>query len=119
METKYIYVLQVFERYKRDADHPRRCERNIGWYSTLESAIENMHRNKDIIAETVPRKTENGVVEVPFYPYALIEKVYEGPYSCGTMGDGDDVLFFEWKDGDYVPMKRPRELEGVIGFTLG
>ena len=115
-EIPCIYVLEVSRRYKWDKDHPRRDERRIGWFSTLESAVQNLHDNKDIFAETVPG--ENGE-SIPDYRYALIEKVYEGPYSCGTLGDTDDVMFFEWKDGDYVEMERPRELQGVVGFTMG
>lgn len=119
-ELKFIYVLQVYMRYKRDAEHPRRGDRTIGWYSTLESAIENLHANKDVFAETVPHRAEDGTtVYVPYYPYALIEKVAEGPYSCGMVGDTEDVTFFKWVDGDYVEMERPKELKGTVGFTIG
>lgn len=119
-EIKCIYVLQVFERYKRDAEHPTREERTIGWYSTLESAVENLHVNKAVFAETVQCQLEDGTtIDRPYYPYALIEKVPEGPYSCGMVGDEDDVKFFEWENGDYVEMERPKELKGTIGFTMG
>jgi hypothetical protein len=113
---KCIYVLQAFCRYKLDEEHPDRDDRNIGWYSTLDAAIENLHANKDVIAETMP--DEDGV-DYPYYQYALIEKVPEGPYACGMENEDDAVKFFEWKDGDYVEMDRPKELEGVVGFTVG
>lgn len=113
---KCIYVVQAFRRYKRDEEHPNLGERNIGWYSTLDAAIENLHANKDVIAETMP--DEDGV-DYPYYRYALIEKVPEGPYACGLENEDDAVKFFEWKDGDYVEMERPKELEGVVGFTIG
>jgi hypothetical protein len=121
-KNKAIYILQVMKRFKRDENNPSRAERNIGWFSSLEAAIENLHTNKDVIGETVPTKTkEFGTVDYPFYPYALIEKVYEGPYSCGMQGDENDVKFFEWDIAtkDYVEIPRPKELEGIIGFTLG
>jgi len=111
-----IYVVQAFRRYKRDEEHPNRDERNIGWYSTLDAAIENLHANKDVIAETMP---DDDGVDYPYYQYALIEKVPEGPYACGMENEDDAVKFFEWKDGDYVEMERPKELEGVVGFTIG
>lgn len=113
---KCIYVLQAFRRYKRDEEHPVYGERNIGWYSTLDAAIENLHANKDVIAETMP---DDDGVDYPYYQYALIEKVPEGPYACGMDNDDDAVKFFEWKDGDYVEMERPKEFIGVIGFTMG
>ena len=113
---KCIYVLQAFRRYIRNEENPTRGERNIGWYSTLDAAIENLHANKDVIAETMP--DEDGI-DYPYYKYALIEKVPEGPYACGLENEDDAVKFFEWKDGDYVEMERPKELEGVVGFTVG
>ena len=113
---KCIYVLQAFRRYIRNEENPTRGERNIGWYSTLDAAIENLHANKDVIAETMP--DEDGI-DYPYYGYALIEKVPEGPYACGLENEDDAVKFFEWKDGDYVEMERPKELEGVVGFTVG
>lgn len=113
---KCIYVLQAFRRYKLDEEHPDYGERNIGWYSTLDAAIENLHANKSVIAETA--MACNGV-EIPYYKYALIEKVPEGPYACWMDNDDDAVKFFEWKDGDYVEMERPMEFKGVIGFTMG
>lgn len=113
---KCIYVLQAFRRYIRNEENPTRGERNIGWYSTLDAAIENLHANKDVIAETMPG--EDGI-DYPYYKYALIEKVPEGPYACGLENEDDAVKFFEWKDGDYVEMERPKELEGVVGFTIG
>ena len=117
---KCIYVLQVFERYKRDVEHPSYGDRTIGWYSTLESAVENLHVNKNVLAETVPCQLEDGTtIDIPYYPYALIEKVPEGPYACGMAGDEGDVMFFKWENGDYVGMERPKELNGIIGFTMG
>ena len=113
---KCIYVLQAFRRYIRNEENPTRDERNIGWYSTLDAAIENLHANKDVIAETMP--DENGV-DYPYYRYALIEKVPEGPYACGLENEDDAVKFFEWKDGDYVEIPRPKELKCVVGFTIG
>lgn len=113
---KCIYVLQAFCRYIRNDENPTREERNIGWYSTLDAAIENLHANKDVIAETMP--DEDGV-DYPYYQYALIEKVPEGPYACGMENEDDAVKFFEWKGGDYVEMERPKELKGVVGFTIG
>lgn len=62
--------------------------------------------------------TQDGV-DYPYYRYALIEKVPEGPYACGMENEDDAVKFFEWKDGDYVEMERPKELKGVVGFTIG
>ena len=117
-EPQYIYVLQVFVRYKRDEDHPTREERTIGWYSTLESAVENLHANAAVFAE---EHSIDGSERIPFYPYALIEKVPEGPYACGTLGDIDcgDVLFYKWDNGDYTEMPQPKELNGTIGFTMG
>lgn len=113
---KCIYVLQAFRRYIRNEENPTRDERNIGWYSTLDAAIENLHANKDVIAETMP---DDDGVDYPYYQYALIEKVPEGLYACGLENEDDAVKFFEWKDGDYVEMERPKELEGVVGFTVG
>jgi hypothetical protein len=34
-------------------------------------------------------------------------------------GDEGDVMFFKWENGDYVGMERPKELNGIIGFTMG
>jgi len=119
-ELKFIYVLQVFVRYKRDENHPTREERTIGWYPTLESAIENLHTNVAVFSEEHSIDVSDGWSEcLPFYPYALIEKVPEGPYSCGMVGDEDDVKFFKWENGDYVEMERPKELVGTVGFTMG
>jgi hypothetical protein len=117
---KCIYILQVFERYKRDAEHPSYGDRTIGWYSTLESAVENLHANVAVFAEEDSIDVSDGWSErIPFYPYALIEKVPEGPYACGMVGDEGAVMFFKWENGDYVEMERPKELNGIIGFTMG
>ena len=118
-DEKAIYVLQVFERVKRDEENPRRGERNIGWFSSLDLAKYCLHTNKDVIGEVMP--VEGSGVECPYYLYALIEKVYEGPYSCGLQGDEDDVKFFHWdvSISDYVEIPRPKELQGVVGFTIG
>ena len=113
---KYIYIVQVFRRYIRNEENPTRSERNVGWYSSKEAAIENLHANRHVFAETMP--DEDGV-DCPYYRYALVETVPEGPYACGLENDDDAVIFFEWKDGDYVEIPRPKELEGVVGFTVG
>ena len=111
-QVKEIFIIQVYKRNKRDEEHPTRGSRTIGWYSTFKDAEENLHANKDIFAEVMD--------DYVYYPYALIERVPEGPYSCGICGDEDnDVKFYEWKDGDYVPCERPKELQGVIGLTMG
>lgn len=118
MELKCIYVLQVLQRTLRSAEHPTRGERTIGWYETRELAEKNMHADASLICEYVEGCEA-------YYPYALIERVPEGPYGTLLYNDDGDVQFYRWEDnadctgGDYVPMGRPRELRGVVGFTMG
>lgn len=141
LAAKEIFVLAMFKRYKRSEEHPTLGIEPVAWYKTLEEAIENLHLNAAYFCDyeagcrpynpyaLIEKRTAANLRPTPgehTFPFALVERVPEGPEGCGLLGDYDaDVHFFEWKDnaehtgGDYVPMERPKEFSGMISFTIG
>lgn len=76
--------------------------------STEDGAKRALLDNASVISEEIRG--------VPYYPYALVEKVPSGIYpDCSE----DRVWFYRWENGTYVPCERPERFNGVIGFTIG
>ena len=83
--------------------------RTVGYYETLEEA-------KKCVSENWGDIYEDG-----YYKYAVIEGVEPGLYRSS---DPDvEPLFYKWvgskAKGKYRPIKKPRVLKHVVGFTIG
>jgi len=75
--------------------------RVVGFFGTLDEAIDVIEKNKCDIHENC-------------YKYAVIEGLEPGLYP-----DDLDPIFFEWIDDKYQHIERPKEWEGLCGFTIG
>lgn len=104
--SKVIYVIQVYRFW----DDNSIDSRNIGWQEDKDTAIDSLVTNSGVIADSVGNAA--------YYPYALVEEVPNGIYpDCLE----HRVWFFEWdrEKVRYVPSTRPKDWEGVVGFTMG
>jgi len=105
---KTIFVLCAY-KHNRIGENGM-GSRVIGWFPSMEEAVDSLHRNAAVIAEEM-----DGAV---YYKHALIEEVPAGPYSLG-MTDTDNVKFFDWEGNNYKEVERPKAFRGTIGFTMG
>ena len=81
--------------------------RVVGYFEDLETA-------KKCVKENWGDIYEDG-----YYKYAVIEDVEDGLYRSAE----SKPQFYKWvgdiKTGGYRPIKRPRALKNIFGFTIG
>ena len=67
--------------------------------------------------EEAQRWVENNVCDIfeYYYRYAVIEDVGPGIYAATEATS----IWYEWIDGKYTQIEKPKELEHVICFTIG
>ena len=106
MPMENIFVAQALKSLDNDS-----ATRTYGWFSTMDLAKESLLANADFVAEAT--------IAGPYYPYALIEEVPEGICSIGIMMDIPVCKFYQYKDGTYVEIPRPKKWDGIVGFTMG
>ncbi len=90
-----LYFIATIEDLSLEID------RVPGFFETQERAIDVIKNNKCDIHENC-------------YRYAVIECLEPGLYP-----DDLDPLFYEWIDGRYQRIEKPKEWEGICGFTIG
>ena len=77
--------------------------RVVGYYTDLETAKQCVEENW------------GDIYEDGYYHYAVIEDAEPGLYkTCMSK-----PLFYNWKDGKYTKIKRPKALKNNFGFTIG
>lgn len=103
-----IYAIKTMTRCQEDAKYPGYLdfghERNVGYYTSLDDAINSVSNNNCDIWETI-------------YKYAMIEEVKEGLYGSACMR----TWWFKWNEElkKYEPMEKPEFAKNSFGFIIG
>lgn len=78
--------------------------RTFGWWETFEKAKQVVEENAYDIHECS-------------YKYAVIEKIANG--MLGGFMDGYEEHWYEWVEGKYVAIDKPKLLKSIVGWSLG
>lgn len=103
-----IYGIKTMTRCQPDKEYPHYLdfggERNVGFYVSLDDAIECIKSNYADIWETI-------------YNYAMIEEIHEGLYGSAP----SHTWWFKWNKEHqcYEPMDQPKLAENKFGFIMG
>lgn len=99
LEQQYIYTITTI-RIEKD----NRSARCVGWAQNDLSAI-------NIVTNNYGDINESG-----YYQYAVIEKIGTGLYCTP-----EEEFWFEWNDPakKYYPIRKPKEFENVVNFSMG
>ena len=98
MDWDWDKGLSKEERITAARNHSDRC---FGYYISENEAVETVLENRCDIWEFS-------------YDYVVIEEIGEGIHGyCYKRA------WFKWDDGNYIPIKEPKEVEHIINFSIG
>ena len=95
-----IYVVMTYRRYNEWGPQEYRI---VGYFETLQEACKAVETNACDIYES------------GYYHYAMIEDVKPGIYGSTD----SHPIFYEWIDGAYRKVGKPKEFDHLTSFTIG
>jgi hypothetical protein len=78
----------------------RRC---VGFFYKLKDALMCVGNN------------DGDIYEEGYYPFCVVEETSEGLYNMGSIRE----WWFQWIDGRYKMIEKPKSLKNIVNFGIG